>query len=303
MNNPIAISVIIPQRNALKTIPRLFNSIPVRDNIEIIVVDNSPIPISKDDIGVDRDYQLLWSNPERYAGGARNVGIENAVGKWLLFADADDYFTADAFDFFLSKVNSDADIIYTCMGGIYDDTGELSDRGDVYTNLVTGFCDGIVDEMELRLKFSSPCCKMVRRDFVFSHSLKYDEVVAANDKYFSLTSGFLAKDIEAVPVVTYIATVSSGSLTRTKSKEIIKSRFLVRLRCNQFLRNHGFPDYQRSMLSAFYEARHFGFKTFVEFLKMAIKFRQSPFVGWKRWRRSLSNIKAFDKSNEKYIVR
>ena len=38
----IDISVIIPHRNSIKTLDRLFDSIPVSDRIEIILVDNSP---------------------------------------------------------------------------------------------------------------------------------------------------------------------------------------------------------------------------------------------------------------------
>ena len=65
----IDFSVIIPQRNSLETLPRLFNSIPQRDNVEIILVDNTPTPITKADILIDRDYKLCWSHPDRCAGG------------------------------------------------------------------------------------------------------------------------------------------------------------------------------------------------------------------------------------------
>lgn len=99
-------SVIIPQRNSIQTLPRLFDSIPVSDRIEIIVVDNTPTPVTKEEIGIDREYKLLWSEPSRHAGGARNVGMEAAKGKWLIFADADDYFTERAFSLFESKIDS-----------------------------------------------------------------------------------------------------------------------------------------------------------------------------------------------------
>ena len=89
-------SLIIPQRNALTTLPRLFNSVPEREDVEIILVDNSPEPITKEQVGIDRNYQLLWSSPTRFAGGARNEGIDHAKGEWLIFSDADDYFALGA---------------------------------------------------------------------------------------------------------------------------------------------------------------------------------------------------------------
>ena len=46
MDNNICISIIIPQRNSIQTLRRLFDSIPNKETIEIIVVDNSPEPIT-----------------------------------------------------------------------------------------------------------------------------------------------------------------------------------------------------------------------------------------------------------------
>ena len=84
-------SVIVPcWRGAIHFLPKLFDSIPERDGVEIIVVDNSLEPFAKDEVKTNRLFTLLQSSPERHAGGSRNVGIENASGKWLLFADADD---------------------------------------------------------------------------------------------------------------------------------------------------------------------------------------------------------------------
>ena len=75
---------------------RCLDSIPVSEDVQVIVVD---------DCSPDAD-----SYPQRYpqlsrpylefvrttrnggAGYARNVGLEHAKGKWLMLADADDYF-------------------------------------------------------------------------------------------------------------------------------------------------------------------------------------------------------------------
>ena len=53
-NNNIDISIIIPQKNSLCTIPRLFASIPDTNRVEIILVDNSDVPVKKEDIKVSR---------------------------------------------------------------------------------------------------------------------------------------------------------------------------------------------------------------------------------------------------------
>ena len=85
-------SVIVPTwRGAIKYLPRLFDSIPEKEEIEIIVVDNSKDPVSKTEIQSEREITLLHSAPERHAGGSRNDGMAVAKGKWLLFADSDDF--------------------------------------------------------------------------------------------------------------------------------------------------------------------------------------------------------------------
>ena len=106
MNDNFSFSVIIPHRDSVKTLKRLFDTIPCNPDIEIVLVDNSDFPITKEDVNINRDYKLCWADPKRFAGGARNVGIENAHGKWLVFADADDYFTPNAFDDFYKFANS-----------------------------------------------------------------------------------------------------------------------------------------------------------------------------------------------------
>lgn len=296
------ISVIIPHRDSLGFLPTLLSSIPNDDCIEIIIVDNSPQKISPNDILSEREIKLLYSSPSRGAGGARNVGIENANGKWLIFADADDYFTQDAFECFLSHINTDAELVYTCMGGIYLDTGEPADRGDGYTRLVKGYLSGLYTEEDLRLGFPSPCCKMVSHDLVRRNKITYDEIRAGNDIYFSTVSGQLAGKIAAADVITYIATVSHGTLTQRRDYEVIKARLYSKLHCNQFLKQHGHYYRQHSIMYELLQSLRFGPAKVFEFLRMVCSFRQNPFIGYRRWVKGIFLVRKIRKDNGKYIT-
>ncbi len=279
----IDFTVIIPHRDSIGTLQRLFDSIPVSDKIEVILIDNSSTPVTHEDIGIKRNYTLLYSEPSRGAGGARNVGIENAHGKWLLFADADDFYTKDAFDIFYTQFNSDAELIYFSMDGIYTDTGERSDRGDQYTQLVKDYLCGKKTEMDIRLNFSSPCSKMVSHEFVDRHHFRYDEVLASNDVYFSLLTGYHASKIAAVDKITYTATVSKGTLTKRRDYDVIYARFIVNLRYNKFVKEHNFSQYQRSIMFFLFQASRFGIKKMLELIRLLIRYKQNPFIGYKRW--------------------
>lgn len=305
MNN-IDFTVIIPHRDSVYLLPRLFSSIPDSDKIEVILVDNSPIPITLQQIrntGVKRNFILLFSSPERGAGGARNVGLENAHGKWLVFADADDYFADGAFDVFYEYRESDSDIVYFCSSGIYIDTGEYSSRAESYTNLVRDYLNGDCSEEDIKFEHFVPWCKMIKRDLVNFYHLRYDEIKAGNDMYFSLQAGYFAKEIEAVNKIVYVVTTSRGSLTNRRDYEVIKARLYSKLHCNQFLKEHGHSNRQHSVMFALYESRHYGIKAFFEFCGMIIKFHQNPFIGCGNWLESLKNDSAQNRKDKKYIVR
>lgn len=272
-------SVIIPHRNSLDTLERLFESIPNSTDVEIILVDNSPIKVSLDQIPTNRSFTLHYSDPVRGAGGARNEGIKHASGKWLLFADADDFYSEDAFDIYYQHVNSESDIIYTGMGGISDDTGLPSNRGDGYVKLIKDYLKGAISETYLRLHFHSPCCKMVSNEMVQKNDIRYSEVIAGNDAYFSMLSGYYARSITVVDRVTYIATVRSGSLTQRKDYKVFLSRYCEDLKINKFLREHNLSEQQYHIFGTLVRSKQYGIKAMYECFRLALKNKQNIFIG------------------------
>lgn len=296
-------SVIVPVwRGAIRFLPKLFDSIPKRDGIEIIVVDNSKEPVSREEITSEREILFLHSAPERHAGGSRNEGIAAARGKWLIFADADDYFSENAFDVFYKYIDTNAEIVYTCPQGVFEDTNEYSDRGEHYYNLVCSYIDGKVSEEDLRYGFGTPWAKMVSHDLVNREHLKYDEIRASNDIYFSVTSGYYARKVLADKSVTYYATVNRGSLTRRRDFESLNARLYGSAHRNLFFRQHGLKNRQTSVMAILYKAKKLSFKEKLGLLKTLFKFRQNPLIGWSNWSKSFSQAKEREEREDKYIV-
>lgn len=303
MVNNIDFSIIIPHRNSVSYLPILLSTIPKTNQIEIILVDNSVTPIAKTDVITDRDFILLYSDPNKGAGGARNLGIKNAHGKWIVFADADDYFENRAFDLFYNYFESEADIVYFGMGGIYVDTNEVSDRGDKYTELVRNFLAGLISENKIRTCFSSPCSKMIKSKLINERCIRFDEVVSSNDVYFSLLSGYYANKIDACDKIVYIATVSKGSLTKRRDYIAMISRLEVSLRRNKFLREKKLGEYQDSILYYVVESLKSNWLKIFKIIFLIVKYGQNPFIGYSRWHKTLIKIMNRRSIDKRYIVK
>ena len=89
----ITYSLVIPHKNTPKLLQRCLESIPQREDVEVIVVDDNSDEhlkpyVNRHDV-ILLDIGSDWS---KGAGRARNIGLSQAKGRWVLFADADDYY-------------------------------------------------------------------------------------------------------------------------------------------------------------------------------------------------------------------
>ena len=83
------ISIIVPAYNAEKYLDACLESILTQDAcMEVIVVDDGSTD-STYDIAVRHGVKAI-RQPNKGLSSARNTGLDNASGKWVLFVDADD---------------------------------------------------------------------------------------------------------------------------------------------------------------------------------------------------------------------
>lgn len=110
------LSIIIPHKDIIDLLMRCLKSIPVSEDIQVIVVDdNSPDADTYLERypELSRPYLEFIRAPKNGgAGYARNIGLDHAKGKWLLFADADDLYVDDMYSIIRPYANSKADIIF-----------------------------------------------------------------------------------------------------------------------------------------------------------------------------------------------
>lgn len=267
-------SIIIPFRDCTNLLHIACNSIPVRDDIQIIAVDNAKEPIGEDTIKSFGNFHIEYytSSPVKGAGCARNEGMKHAKGKFLLFLDADDYFAPNAFDAFDAELGTDCDIVYFNATSVVIGTDKLSNRHYTIDDKIKR---SIKEENQdlLRYHFANPVCKMVRKSLVDEYHLQYQEVPASNDVMFSLKSGHFARKVKAVDKIVYVITTgeSGSSLTRTHSLEIEESRFHVFVDWYSFLREVGRLDMCPRVLGFIIKGyRYFGLKVFLKWLLYAL---------------------------------
>lgn len=110
------ISIIVPHYNTPDSLLKLLHTIPDREEVEVIVADdNSSVPL--EDLQqklkqFPRVQFIVNDSGTKGAGASRNVALKKAVGKWILFADADDFFTEDFYEKLVPYLDSDYDLVY-----------------------------------------------------------------------------------------------------------------------------------------------------------------------------------------------
>lgn len=242
------LSIIIPHRNSRDYLKRLLAQIPTSHNIEILVIDdNSDNPPFKI-VSMKTNAKMLQCSPKiTGAGAARNLGLEIAQGKWLLFADADDQFTPDAFNIINEYFNINTDIVFFPPTATHIKEDLTPDRHLAYVKLVKEHSK--TDPNWLRVRFHPPWSKLIRRQLIEDSHLRFDEVLTSNDIMFSLYAGLAAKSFQTDHRSIYCVTQgNSGSLTSRTEKSAIQSRFDVHCKYNDVLRSSGMWRYRMTIL-------------------------------------------------------
>lgn len=210
-------SIIIPHYDIPDLLMRCLDSIPVREDIQVIVVDdNSPDADTYLERypALSRPYlEFIRTTKGGGAGYARNVGLDHSTGKWLLFADADDLFVDDMYDIIRAYADSLADIVFFKEKNVLsDDINQAVQRLAYLNRYIDSYLDTGEDKF-LRLRSPQTWAKMTRRAFVESHQFRFDEVKYSNDYYFCVRAGYYAGEIAASNQILYIYTTREGSLT------------------------------------------------------------------------------------------
>lgn len=295
-------TIIIPHhtKGDTRQLERAVASIPERDDIQVIVVDNSPKPISKELFRDRGNVSVLFSDPSKGAGHARNVGLKEAMGTWTLFLDADDYFVSTAFEALDRNSKGNYDVIFFNTTSVFDDTGEEAKRHLLFNKVIDNYIEK-KDGMILRFGPNVPWGKMIRSSVIKEHHLEFEEVHVSNDAMFCALLGVATEKVAADESTLVCVTVSKGSLSNLESLDNLMTRFHVKMRCNAVLKKNNIPI-RYSVARFIYESAHYGFKPFWHCFSTALKAGALTY-GWKNWAKTLFTRIKNKKKLGKYNVK
>lgn len=245
-------SIIIPNRNNPELLSRCLDSIPKRDDIQVIVVDDN----SDEHLvnfacypGSDSpNVELVFSKEGKGAGYARNIGLKYAKGKWIVFCDSDDEIITESFSRKLDEyLDSDADIVFFDVVVVDYKTKKVLSTNNPYQTIIRSKKKNREDLCRYKLRV--PWGKMIKKTLVDSHRIEFDETPVANDSFFSLKTGYYAKTVivDKTPVYKWFVK-RSGSITSQTSKELALHHYQCSLRRNAFMYSHNIGRYHDNLL-------------------------------------------------------
>ena len=242
MESEIQVTIIVPHYNSPEKLERLLKTIPSNKQLQTIVVDD----LSTKGVELYQQIQKKYENhiefyknepSQKSAGGARNIGLRHAKGKWVLFADADDWFLPDFYSVIEPYFASDADMVFFSCTSVIEGTNELSDRHLDKREHVCKYAMQPTRETELwlRYKYYGPISRLIRKEMLEKYQIDFDVVQYSNDLMFSTKCGYYARKIIACPQEIYCITKGEGTLTNNDDPKEDGIRAGVYMRYQWFL--------------------------------------------------------------------
>ena len=224
-------SVIIPVYNAKETLRRCLDSL-VRQQFsdyELLLINDGSTDGSD---AICREYANTYSCVRYFVkenGGvssARNLGLEQAEGEYILFVDSDDYVAENYFSVISDAL--DNNVVDLLMFG-YCNFGSISaewDTGEFNENTEVGIAIRVSSAMQQYL-FSSLCSKAFKRHIIEQYNMCFaNDLAIGEDQAFIFTYAMHIRSIGSIEDHLYNVDVSDGNSLSRKARPYLTEQLM-----------------------------------------------------------------------------
>ena len=273
------ISIIIPVYNVAhyleKSIGSVYNQGLLENEFEVIIVDDGSTDdslIVEQNFTKEKNNVLIVSQKNKGLGGARNTGIENAKGDYILFLDADDWILPNVLPNIIEIASENQlEILEFGAQGI-DLDGTIKYDIRKKSNLIM---NGIDYYNSVRY-MNSACNKIYKKDFLISNNLFFLEKIFIEDFEFNTRVFCKAKRVLGINLLVSQFLQSPNSITRNlntnKKKKMIEDIIIVLKKTKDLYSNYDSKIDRR--VDVFFKER-LGFiiaTLFIQLLKNKMRF-------------------------------
>ena len=210
----------------------MLNSIPKRDDVQVIVVDDNSDPNIVDFThfpGLNKhNTEVYFTKEGKGPGAARNFGLTKAKGDWILFADADDYYDTENLLYLLdNSVSSNFDVIFFGVNNSF--YGFEKDSRKIR------YCDS---QQKLNLlKVLAPWNKIIRHHFLTDNKIEFDNLFYCEDQIISARLVCECQRVGLYANTVYWHISNQDSLSKTSNLQRLAEGYLVEIKFNKYLKN------------------------------------------------------------------
>lgn len=268
------LSIIIPVYNTEKYLQECLDSVLSQkmDNIQILCVNDGS---TDESISILKKYEeennnlIVISQSNQGLSAARNTGILNACGKYILFLDSDDMLKENALnEICLQLENNDIDILLYDSDCIYETERlkEIDYKDEYYhrKKCYGGPKNGKImftEQIENDDLCDSACLMAIKREWLLSKSLFFKQGMIYEDCLFTFKCFMKSERMIHINKALMIYRVRERSImTSNPTYKNVEGRLICYLEILNFMLNHGFSVRIENAIRKFAEMVVFSLK-------------------------------------------
>jgi len=221
------VSVIVPVYKVEPYLRQCVDSVLAQTftDFELILVDDG----SPDNCGAicdeyaEKDCHVKVIHKENGGQGrARNIGMDQATGKYIIFLDSDDYWLPETLEILHSEAERNQTQVLAFgaipfWDGMEEPESHLTYSHTVQNGIVKSGAESLKTALDAKEYYSVPWGRFFLLDYVRDMGLHFDEGIIHEDAKFSFLSYLFADRVECINAQFYQYRIRPDSTMRSKS--------------------------------------------------------------------------------------